>query len=53
MRLDKINALMKGDTRTYWFYPVGVIDQGFAPYFPGPDLFYQMSTMQFLVLKEC
>ena len=44
---------MKGDNRTSWFFPVGVIDQGYAPYFPGPHGNYRISEIQFLVLKDC
>ncbi len=53
IRLDNYRALMKADTRTSWFYPIGVIFQQYTPYFPGPDQNFQTSEMQLLVLKEC
>ena len=53
MRLDNIETLMKGDNRTSWFFPVGVIAQYFAPYFPGPDRNFGISEIQFFVNKDC
>ncbi len=54
MILDNYDALIKAHTITnVWFYAVGVVNQAFKPFFPGPDSFFSISEVQFYVRKDC
>jgi hypothetical protein len=54
MMLDNYYALIKAHTITdAWFYAVGVINQQFKPFFPGPHSFFNISEVQFYVRKDC
>ena len=54
MRKDNSDTLIKADTtNTQYFFPVGIINHSFAPYFPGPYPFLNISEIQFFVTKDC